>query len=120
LTSIITNGIDIEDNIHVVEDNVLEALENFKLKQATTMPILPSFDAFAASIENNDELEPLPSVSWTECLASCDMIKCFISEKSMHKELIQFETFQHKLRVQRIDAATSQLSIKSFFKPKKS
>jgi hypothetical protein len=39
------------------------------------MPIIPSFDAFAASIENNDEPEPLPSVSWTECLASCDVIK---------------------------------------------
>jgi hypothetical protein len=33
----------------------------------------------------------------------------------MDKELLQFETFQHKMRVKRIDAATSQLSIQSFF-----
>jgi hypothetical protein len=36
----------------------------------------------------------------------------------MEKELIQFEALQHKIRIKRIDAATSQLSIKSFFRPK--
>ncbi len=41
-----------------------------------------------------------------------------LSGKNMEKELIQFETFEHKMRVKRIDAATSQLSIKSFFQPK--
>jgi hypothetical protein len=118
LTSIITNWIDIEDDMHVVEDDVLEAIEEFEREQTTTTPILPSFDEFAASIEMDDEPEPLPSVSWTECLASCDMIKQCLSEKNMDKKLIQFEALQHKIRVKRIDAATSQLSIKSFFKPK--
>jgi hypothetical protein len=46
------------------------------------------------------------------------MIKQCLSEKNMDKKLIQFEALQHKIRVKRIDAATSQLSIKSFFKPK--
>jgi len=118
LASIITNWIDIEDDRNVVEDDVLEAIEDFEQEQTTTMPILPSFDEFAASIEIDIEPEPLRSVSWTECLASCDIIKQFLSEKNMEKELIQFEQFQHKLRVKRIDAATSQLSIKSFFRPK--
>ncbi len=104
--------------MHVVEDDVLEAIEEFEREQTTTTPILPSFDEFAASIEMDNEPEPLPSVSWTECLASCDMIKQFLSEKNMDKKLIQFEALQHKIRVKRIDAATSQLSIKSFFQPK--
>jgi hypothetical protein len=64
------------------------------------------------------EPEPLHSVSWKECLASCDIIKQFLSEKNMEKELIQFEALQHKIRIKQIDAATSQLSIKSFFQPK--
>jgi len=48
-----------------------------------------------------------------------ETIKQYLSEKNMDKELLQFETFQHKMRVKRIDAATSQLSIKSFFKKKR-
>jgi hypothetical protein len=89
-----------------------------KLLQYIELRAQPSFDEFAAPIEMNIEPEPLCSVSWTECLASCDIIKRFLSEKNMEKELIQFEQFQHKLRVKRIDAATNQLSIKSFFRPK--
>jgi hypothetical protein len=75
LTSIIMNWIDIKDDMNVVEDDVLEAIEDFEREQTTTMPILPSFDEFAASIEMDIEPEPLRSVSWTECLASCDIIK---------------------------------------------
>jgi hypothetical protein len=118
LASIITNWIDIEDDRNVVEDDVIEAIEDFEREQTTTMPILPSFDEFAASIEMDIEPEPLRSVSWTECLASCDIIKQFLSEKNMEKELIQFEALQHKISVKRIDATTNQLSIKSFFQPK--
>ncbi len=49
---------------------------------------------------------------------SCEIIKRFLAEKNMGPELIAFETFQHKLRVKRINAASSQLSIKSFFQRK--
>jgi hypothetical protein len=118
LTSIINNWIDIEDDRHVVEDEVLEAIEEFEEENATTTPILPSFDDFSASILTNDQTQSLPMISWTECTAACETIKQYLSEKNMDKELLQFETFQHKMRVKRIDAATSQLSIKSFFKKK--
>jgi len=116
---IIMNWVDIKDDVHVVEDDVLEAIEDFEQEYTTTMPILPSFDDFAVSMQVDDEPEPLPIVSWTECIAACDIIKHFLSKKNMEKELVQFETLQHKMRVKRIDAATSQLSIKSFFEPKK-
>jgi hypothetical protein len=41
----------------------------------TTTPILPSFDDFAVSTQVDDEPEPLPLVSWTECITACDIIK---------------------------------------------
>jgi len=69
---------------------------------------------------NNVQLQDLPAISWKECFNSCEIIKRFLAEKNMGSEQIAFETFQHKLRVKRIDAASSQLSIKSFLKPKKS
>ena len=67
---------------------------------------------------NNVQLQDLPAISWKECFNSCEIIKRFLAEKNMGSEQIAFETFQHKLRVKRIDAASSQLSIKSFFQPK--
>jgi len=115
---IITNWVDIEDDMHVVEDDVLEAIEDFEQEYTTTTPVLPSFDDFAATMQVDDEPQSLSNVTWMECIAACDTIKQFLSGKNMEKELIQFETFQHKMRVKRIDAATSQLSIKSFFQPK--
>jgi len=110
LGTIISNWIDIEDDVQVIEDDVLEAIEELEVEHTTTMPILPLFDDFAASAHNNNESQPLPFVCWTSCLAACDIIKQFLSEKkNMDKELIHFEQFTHKLRVKRIDAASSQL-----------
>jgi hypothetical protein len=47
---IITNWVDIEDDMHVVEDDVLEAIEDLEEEYTTTNPVLPSFDDFAATM----------------------------------------------------------------------
>jgi hypothetical protein len=95
----------------------LGAIEDLEQEYTTITTVLPSFDDFAVTMQVDDKPQSLPNVSWMECIAACDTIKRFLSRKNMEKELIQFETFQHKMRVKRIDAATSQLSIKSFFQP---
>jgi hypothetical protein len=112
------NCVDIKDDMQVVEDDVLEAIEDFEQEYTTTTPVLPSFDDFAATMQVDDEPQSLSNVTWMECIAACYTKKQFLAGKNMEKELMQFETFQHKMRVKRIDAATSQLSVKSFFQPK--
>jgi hypothetical protein len=52
--------VDIEDDKHVVEDDVLEVIKEFEREQTTAIPILPLFDDFAASIQVDDEPEPHP------------------------------------------------------------
>jgi len=47
--------VDIKDDMHVVEDYVLEAIEEFEHDHPTKTPILPLFDDFAASMQVDDE-----------------------------------------------------------------
>jgi hypothetical protein len=60
---IITNWVDIEDDMHVVEDDVLEAIEDLEQEYTTTTPLLPSFDDFAVTMQVDDEPQSLPNVS---------------------------------------------------------
>ena len=53
--------------------------------------------------------------TWSECLAACDIVKQFLQQKDMTSEMLAFDSFQHKLRLKRINTVTSQLSIKIFF-----
>jgi hypothetical protein len=121
LATIIDNWIDIEDDPNVIEDDVMEAIEEFeKENSAPLAPMLPSFDNFEPSFEELNNILPQGhlAISWEECFNSCEIIKRFLAEKNMGPELIAFETFQHKLRVKQINAAASQLLIKSFFQRK--
>jgi hypothetical protein len=71
--------------MHVVEDYVLAAIEDLEQEYTTRIPVLPSFDDFAVTMQVDDEPEPLPFVSWTECIAACDIIKQFLSQKIWKK-----------------------------------
>ena len=52
---IIMKLVDIKDDMHVVEDYVLEAIEEFEHDHPTKTPILPLFDDFAASMQVDNE-----------------------------------------------------------------
>ncbi len=107
----------------MIEDDVMGAIEEFeKENSAPLAPMLLSYDNFEFdNFEpffqevNNIQPQGLPAISWQEFFNSYEIIKRFLVEKNTGSELITFETFQHKLRVKRIDAASSQLLIKSLF-----
>ncbi len=97
------------------------------MEDLTSANLIPSFDNF--ELDNFDDYDALRSVgtvdcqldkthTWTDCLKACEVVREFLAEKLMGSELVAFEAFIHKLRVRRIDAVSSQLSIKSFFNKK--
>ncbi len=115
MTSITHSCIGTKEDENLVDDVLMEAVKEFELKQITT--VLPSFDAFEASIGKINEVQPLTLVSWTGYLSSCEIIKHCLWENG--KIADQFgDISAHKLRVKIIDSATSQLSIRPFFKQK--
>ncbi len=91
-----------------------------ELTSTNPMPTFANFDADC--LDDYDALGTVATVdcqleksyTWSECINACEIIRQFLAEKHMGSELLAFETFQHKLRVKRIDVASSQLSIKSF------
>ena len=64
----------------------------------------------------NVEAEAPVVVSWTDCLASFETIRCFLRTSDM--KTLAFESVVESIRTENQDRATSQLSIKSFFAQK--
>ncbi len=86
---------DVEDMIIELEDGTSIELENAEVKEVI-----------------NVEAEA-PVVSWTDCLASFETIRCFLRTSGM--KTLAFESVVESIRAEKQDRATSQLSIKSFF-----
>lgn len=112
LAEICTAWVDIEEDEAIINDDVEEAMEDLM-----SSSMLPSFDIPDTDMMIDDEVpvQVDKSYTWNECLASCDIIRQFLVENDLSSELLAFDGFQHKLRLNRMSKATSQLSIKSFF-----
>ena len=72
----------------------------------------------AKATEENKEMEideDSNAVTWSECLKSFDIIQNYLKAKDMKSNLLEFETLVHSIRSERLNCATSQLSILKFF-----
>ena len=87
---------DVEDMIIEMEDGTTLELENEEVEEAI-----------------NVEADAPVVVSWTDCLASFETIRCFLRTSDM--KTLAFESVVESIRAEKQDRATSQLSIKSFF-----
>jgi len=67
-----------------------------------------------AGEENNRQQK----TSWAQCMACFEIISSFLSEKEFREEKVALDGLVCRLRMKRLDATTSQLSIKSFFSAK--
>jgi hypothetical protein len=67
-----------------------------------------------AGEENNQKQK----TSWAQCMACFEIISSFLSEREFREEKVALDGLVHRLRMKRLDATTSQLSIKSFFNAK--
>jgi hypothetical protein len=116
LKDIITTWVDIESNTEIIMSEVDDAMA-LLCKETTAEENESDGDSdiiMVAGEENNQQQK----TSWVQCMACFEIISSFLSEKEFREEKVALDGLVHRLRMKRLDATTSQLSIKSFFSAK--
>jgi len=113
LKTIINGWVDIEEDEYILEDDLQEAIDELEQENKD--------DNEEYNVVDNDDVEmaePVVALTWADIFKSCEDIRQFLMAKQLNSEVIAFESVLHKLRLKRMDNASSQLSIKSFFQKK--
>ncbi len=111
LKTIINGWVDIEEDEYILDDDLQEAIDELEQENK---------DDNEEYVDNDDVemAEPVTALTWADIFKSCEDIRQFLMAKQLNSEVIAFESVLHKLRLKRMDNASSQLSIKAFFQKK--
>jgi len=116
LKDIISTWVDIESNTEIIMSEVDDAVA-LLCKETTAEESESDGDSdiiMVAGEQNNRQQK----TSWAQCMACFEIISSFLSEKEFREEKVALDGLVRRLRLKRLDATTSQLSIKSFFSAK--
>jgi len=116
LKDIISTWVDIESNTEIIMSEVDDAVA-LLCKETTAEESESDGDSdiiMVAGEQNNRQQK----TSWAQCMACFEIISSFLSEKEFREEKVAIDGLVRRLRMKRLDATTSQLSIKSFFSAK--